>query len=492
MSVSISKIANVIASTIGTGGNALALNAVVVDQDTYTPFTSMLEFTSADDVAAYYGNGSIQHKIAQIYFTGDQIATVLPQSLFFAGYAAANKAGFLRGTSLAGMTIDTLKTITGSLSIIVGGTTYTAASIDLSGVTTFTGAATALTTDLAIGSAATVTWDAEFSCFVVTTVATGAAATINFATGAAAASLGLSFGVVSNGVDADTPSSCGDRFKHQSSNFVDIMFSFEPAASDKLLWGAWSSAQQKWYAVIMQDSDASAIVANNASSFAAQVAALNYEGILPVYGDYLTTAAICSFAGCIDWNRINGRRRVAFTSYPGLATDVTSDPIYDALLSNGYTFYAYYGAKADNNYSMMYNGKMPGSTDRWFDTYLGHIFTDSQLQTSVVEGLRSIGNAPYSERGNTYIRAWCQDPIDQAVNNGTIQPGVALSNAQKATIKGIIGFDVSADLQQKGYYLYIGTASTQTRGNRESPPITLIYTDGGSIQQIDIASIAVL
>ena len=90
------------------------------------------------------------------------------------------------------------------------------------------------------------------------------------------------------------------------------------------------------------------------------------------------------------------------------------------------------------------------------------------------------------------MRSWCQDPIAEALNNGSIRTGVLLSNSQKATIAQQAGLDISSDLQSKGYYLQILPATAQVRGQRKSPPVKLFYMDGGSIQQITLASIAVL
>ena len=89
--------------------------------------------------------------------------------------------------------------------------------------------------------------------------------------------------------------------------------------------------------------------------------------------------------------------------------------------------------------------------------------------------------------------AWAaaQTAINEALNNGSIRIGVTLSDNQKAQIISALGFDISTELQTQGYYLYIGEATAQTRGQRQSPPISLYYMDGGSIQQITVASIVV-
>ena len=99
---------------------------------------------------------------------------------------------------------------------------------------------------------------------------------------------------------------------------------------------------------------------------------------------------------------------------------------------------------------------------------------------------------PYNSRGETFIRSWCQDPINEALNNGTIQIGVQLSESQKATIASQAGLDISTQLQNQGYYLQVLPATAQVRQQRQSPPVKLWYCDGGAIQQITLASIAVL
>lgn len=53
------------------------------------------------------------------------------------------------------------------------------------------------------------------------------------------------------------------------------------------------------------------------------------------------------------------------------------------------------------------------------------------------------------------------------------------------------GTKIDDVLSQAGWYLQVLPASPQVRAARGSPPITLWYTDGGSIQQINIASIDV-
>jgi hypothetical protein len=105
--------------------------------------------------------------------------------------------------------------------------------------------------------------------------------------------------------------------------------------------------------------------------------------------------------------------------------------------------------------------------------------------------LTSVKSLPYNTQGYTLVRSALLDPILAALNFGSIQPGVALTNLQQQEINTAAGANVAGIIQQIGYYLQILPASGPTRAARQSPPVTLWYTDGGSIQQINVASIDV-
>ena len=106
--------------------------------------------------------------------------------------------------------------------------------------------------------------------------------------------------------------------------------------------------------------------------------------------------------------------------------------------------------------------------------------------------LSNIKSLPYNEEGYGLLRAACLDPIKEALNFGTIRAGIPLSEAQAAEINNSAGLKIDRLLSTIGWYLQILPASAQTRGNRTSPPMKLWYTDGGSIQQINLASIDVM
>lgn len=490
--IPISQVVTINPGVIGTGGNPLALNGVFLSSDTKIPIGSLLSFPSADSVADYFGETSALAGLASNYFLSFENSQKKPQSMIFAPWITAATPAWVRGTSLAGVLISTIKAVTGTLAVTINGTEYTAATVDLSDVTTFTEAATKIGTLLGITSVAGVTWDAAFSCFVITTTETGTVATISAVTGTAANGLGLADGTVSQGGEIDTPISAMNRIKDLTQNWATFTVIDSTTTAQKQDFAQWNTQQNKRYAYIPWDDDPQAIVNGSDTCFGALCKQFKYEGVLPVYNAAQYSAFLMGCFASVDWNANNGRITAAFKTQSGLLPAVRTLQTATNLLTNGYTYYGAYSGSGDNTFNFSYNGQAPGSAYLWIDSYINQIFFNSQLQLALITMLLAQRSLPYNADGYTLIRAACSDPINQALLNGTIRRGVSLSESQKAQIVSAIGFDVSTELYTNGYYLYIGDASAQTRGQRQSPPISLYYMDGGSIQQITLQSIVVL
>lgn len=490
--IPVSQLVTINPAVVSAGGNPLSLNTVMLAQSLLVPTSSLLEFSSADDVADYFGSSSTEASLADNYFLGFDNSTKKPGTLYFAGYANVARAAFVRGQSLAGMTLVQLQAISGTLAITIDGAPNSG-TVNLAAATSFTNAATLINTALSLSGGDAVTWDATYSQFVVTSGTTGDASTIAFATGTAAAALGLSAGVISQGADADTPASAMDRIKEQGQNWAAFMTIFEPDLAGKTGFAAWNNSQNNRYNYVVWDSALGYETSNNASVFGSIVETNKYEGVTVFYNTPEVAAMDCGYVGSVDFQAQNGRATPAFKSQSGLAYTVNTSSVANAVLSNNASYYGLYQAPGPNNtYSILYDGRMNGSKFRWQDTYINQIYLNSQLQTGIFVGLMGTNAAPYNSQGDTLVRSWCQDPINEALNNGSIRTGVPLSASQKAQIASQAGLDISAQLEGQGYYLQILPASAQVRQARQSPPIRLWYCDGGAIQQITLASIAVI
>lgn len=505
-SIPISKEVTVIPGVVGTGGNPLSLNSIFLTTSDLAPAYSLLSYSNADDVGAYFGIDSVEYKAAVCYFAGFNNAGKLPGTLYITEYAFSARPAWLRGVALEGKDLTYFQSLSGSLSIVISGTTYQTASLNLSSATSIGGAESTsvvklLATALGFTSVGSpiITWDSTKSQLVITTTQTGNAVTIAFATGTLADPLGLSGGILSQGDDIDTPADAMNDIEDLSNDWATFTTLWEPSDADALAFAAWTQSKMDRYAYIVWDSSLGNYVANNSSTIGAQIASIQYDGVLVVFaetgGQYLA-AAVAGYAAAIDWKALNGRATLKFRQQAGLATYVSRiDTIShaNAVLSNNATYYGTYAAPGlGNSYNIFADGAMNGSRFKWFDTYIGQIYLNSQLALSIFEGLLQVNMAPYNELGNSLIRAWTSDPIAEALNCGIIRQGVTLSNSQIAAINYQIGKDVSKQLQTYGYYLYIGVADAQTRGQRKSPPLKLFYADGGAIQQVTLNSIVVL
>lgn len=490
--IPISQVVTINPGVVGTGGNPLALNAIMQSNNAIAPWGSLQQFSQASDVGAYYGTGSTEYALAQIYFAAFDNSTKKPLTLFVTAYAQSARAAFLMGTSLAGMTLAQLQAVTGSLSVTIDGSVKTYASVNLAAATSFTNAASLLATGLSLAGGQTCTWNATTSKFQITSGTTGTSSTITQGTGTAALSLGLAAGQLSQGAAIDTPAGAMARLAGYSLNWATMFTAFEPVQSDKLLFANWFTGQNDRYAYIMWDSDPNIAVANTATTTGAQLAALATDGTVCVYNTASIAAFVAGCAAATDWNATEGRINYSFRTQAGLATTVSDLTTATAVLSNFYSYYGAYAASGQSNtYNFLYNGQMVGRW-KWFDTYMNQVFLNSQLQLGIINGLMSVNSAPYNELGNTYIRSWCLPAIQQALNNGSIRTGVTLSASQIAQVNAQAGKDISSELFNKGYFLLIGTATSQVRGARQSPPLTFWYCDGGSINQITLPSLAIM
>lgn len=493
MSIPASDIVVVNPGVVGTGGNPLSLNGVMMSQNTLLPTGAVRSFASAASVSAFFGASSSEYALAQIYFLGFDNSTIKPGTLYFAPYVAADRAAWLQSGNLSNMTLTQLQALSGTLIVTVDGTTFTSASISLAAATSFTNAAALITAGFTGVGKPTCTWNAVNSTFTLTSSTVGALSTITYATGTLSAGLlftSATGAILSQGAVANTPSTAMDMVKAQTQNWVDFMTLWEPVLADKEAFAVWTNAQNQRYAYICWDTDAQAIVNGSTTCFGAVAKALAYDGVVPVYNTVNLAAFVLGSVASIDFSRTNGRITTAFKHQSGFVPTVTDQQIAANLLANGYSFYGSY-ATANTGFSFLYNGQMSGKW-LWLDTFVDQVYLNSQFQLALMSLLTSIGSIPYNESGYSLIRAAMIDPINQLLNFGGIRAGITMSASQIAQVNQAAGRDVATTISQQGYYLQILDPGAQVRGNRGTPVINFWFTDGGAVQKITVASIDIL
>lgn len=488
MTIPASDIVVVNPGVISSGGSPLALNGLILSKSAYLPTAAVQSFASAASVSNFFGPTSPEYAMAQVYFQGFDNSTIKPGALLFAPYVDTARAAWLQSGSLSGMTLTQLQALSGVLTITVSGAAKTSSTINLSAASSFSNAATIIQAGFT-APGFTVTWDPVKSAFIFTNTATGAASTITEATGTLSAGLKLTVALgalVSQGAAVDTPSGCMDNVKHLSQNWATFTTVWEPDLTNKPLFAAWASAQNSRFMYVCWDTDTNATVAGNTTCFGYLAKQAQYDGLMIVYSTKELAAFTMSVAASTDFSQTNGRATAAFKTQGGLTVTVSDQQIAANLLANGYSYYGSY-ATANQQFNILYNGQLPGKW-LWFDTFIDQVRMNSDFQSALMNLLMSVKSIPYNEAGYALIRAAMLDPIQSALNFGSIRAGVNLSTSQEAQVNQAAGRIVSTTIEQQGYYLQVVDPGAAVRSVRGTPVINFWFTDGGAVQKITVAS----
>lgn len=480
-SIPATHIAAVYPAVLGAGGNPLGLNTNILDDGAIYP---NYEYTTAETVGAHYGLSSDQYNFATVYFNGYKGASTRPNSLFITKYNGADSEARLIGGSVSSLTLAQLQAVTGTLSVTIDGHVYSG-TVDLSEVGSFSDAAEAIAAVVEVAC----TYNAQIKAFIISSATAGATSTISFASGVAAPLLFLTEdkgAIVDNDTVADTVDTAAARMTSYDSNFATITHigaSFDDDLLKEL--ATWVTQQNSRYHLVTWGIDPLAIVPNSTVAFGAWAKEFT-AGVTPVYGALDKAAFFCSIDASVNYEETNGRTTSAFRSQDGLVPEVTDQATADALVSNGYSYYGAW-ATANDRFLMAGNGMVTGDF-KWIDNYMFQVFLNSQFQLASVIGLQNYKSIPYNSDGIAIRRAVLQDPIDRGVNFGGIRAGVTLTNQQKNIINAEAGFDAASQLFTKGWALSIQLLSPQARANREPFIEKFFYTDGSSLQRIEMTS----
>lgn len=490
---------------------------------------STLYFTQFNpaDVAAYMRSGS---------FLGTPLATLqalsgtvtaaidgrtvtsgninLASATSFSNAAALIQAGlqtvgsiFTGTASLAGTVMTVVTTVSGRLHIgdpvvgtgITGGTTVasfgTYDPLVGTGTVNMSAAMTTESTEtVTVTSTATAAYNAQLGEFVITSPTTGVNSSTAFVAGGTLNTplklTSATGAVLSEGAVAAVPAAFMDNVTNVTQNWVKFMTMFEPVLNTKLAFANWvnTSNEPERFIYVCWDSDVTVLAGPAPNSFGVQTAA--YNGVVAIYDATGVIAAFdCGITGSTDFTETNGRVSYAYRSSPAVTPNVLNLTSFNNLVANGYNCYANV-ATANEQFQWYQPGQISGDWN-FEDSFVNQIYLNSQFQLAYITLMSNIKRFPYNAAGYTLVRETAMDPINEGLNNGTITPGVPLSNQQVQEVNALFGVNAAPQLSQLGWYLQILDASPQVRAARQSPPIKFAYMDGESIQQLDQASINV-
>lgn len=506
MTIPAKKLVDVVPGVLGVGGAALALSGLILTSDISVPIGAVQQFSDATSVSNFFGSASPEASIAAVYFAGFDGATANPGTLLFSQYPTAPVAAYLRGGSLSSMTLAQLQAITaGVMNVTVDGLLKTSSSINLATASSFSDAAAKITTAFTAGPV--VTYDSQRNALVVTSGTTGATSTVTFASGSIATSLNLTQAtgaVTSQGAIATTPAAAMTAIVSKALNWAGFTTVFEPVLADKIAFATWASQQGDRFAYACWDTDPNAVVSGNTASFGAQAAILGLSGSIALSADPAQAAAlgvtmqsivrplaafVLGYMASIDFTRTNGRTTLAYRSQGGIVAGVADTTVADIMKANGYNFYGAY-ATSQQGYTFMQPGQISGRF-KFADSYANEIWMNANFQQSLLAFMAAASSIPYNTDGYSSIETVLQDPVNSALAFGAIRENTTLAGSQIVAVNASAGQKIDTVLATRGWYLSVKDPGATVRAARGSPSITLYYCDGGSIQQMRMASLLV-
>ena len=489
MAIPARQIVDVTPRVINAGVPDLAMSGLLLTKNALCIYPDM-SFSSATAVGAYFGYDSDEYKAALKYFMGYDNAFKRPDTLKFARRIDVDVAGELIGGSAA--KLSDLKAITaGSFSIDVDGTTVNVTGLDLSSVTTQSDVATALQAKI---TGTTVTYNSNLNAFIVVSATTGENSSVSVATGTSADALGLSSAtgaVAQAGMAAMSEDANMTAIARADGNWVSFTTLYSADDDEIIALAEWTNNQKVEYAYFPYTDSQGNTVPSNQNNLPNVLKNADYEGTVLLFGIVDHAVAAMSIWASVDWNRYNGLPTMAFRSQNGLAASVTDETVAENLLSMNVNYYGRYASRVED-FTFFYNGKLVGGDFGFIDAYIGNIWLRNALQNAILNGLQQVARTPYTDAGYNQIRAWCLDPINRGLNNGVIQAGLNLSEAQKAQLYNEIGQDVSEQIYTDGYFLLVEDPGAQARVERETPVCGLWYTYGGAVQKIELPATVIL
>ncbi|WP_438381474.1 DUF3383 family protein [Asaia sp. BMEF1] len=287
----------------------------------------------------------------------------------------------------------------------------------------------------------------------------------------------------------DTPATFMDKMAAASLQWTGFSTAFEPSLTEKQGFATWTGAQNAKYWYVPWDTDATATTQGSTASFGAWLVAQDVTGTSPVYMDPAAAGAFLGWMAALNFDQVNGRQNLAFTSNGQVTPATYSAATAATLLANGYNWYGQFSGRA-GSFNWVYNGSVSGPF-LWADSYINQIWINALLQYADASTLTNFGNVPFNTQGDAIISAGRKSVISQALSYGAIQTGVAISDSQKLAINRFFGVDGAADaIVNQGYYEQPGasTATSANRAARTIPASKFAYADGQSVQMITLLS----
>lgn len=522
MSIPLNNIVKINPGVLDVGNNGNNLFGLMLTKKTGVPAGQTTAFTSANQVGTIFGKDSDEYKLANVYFSGFTNSDRVAEQLYIAPYFSETTPSSLIGGSLQKVTLEQLRSFSDNISVQFNSELLTnIKKIDLSDATSFSDAASILSsaifgdqkTPVSINDTeseseddnknksdpvGSVTYSEATQSMIINSKMPGDHICVS---GTLADQLKLTNGLLCTGSNASNLPTLLDELRQKNLSFCSVFLTWEGSEAEKIELAQWASSTKVDVCVILNDTDKRALdpstinssdTIDENKSFAEKVKNNNYEGVVCVYDNLELCAFIAGYPAAWDLTKTDGRFTAAFRRSSLLTANVYDEQDALTLKTKGYNFYGVW-ASSTSNFTFMYEGRISGQYI-WLDSWFCQVWMRRQFQYYFIMTLLARGQIPYNTDGKGILTTAIKPAIDQYMSFGAIRPGVALADEQIQQLKqaGLNQSQINS-ITTVGYYLKVDMerVSPQTRVNRSSPPINFWYTDGQSVQQINMNSIEI-
>lgn len=499
MAISITKYVDIVSGVGGSGSvRQRDLIGRLFTTNLKVPADSLVEMTTPEAVAAYFGSTSEEYLRALFYFAWISKNITKAPKIQFARWADVAAAPRIFGSKVL-TTLAQFKAITtGTLTMTAGANTINLTGLNFSAATSLADVASTLQTAIrAAGGAqfvtALVAYDALAGAFNFTgTVA--AAAPVSVTTGGVndvAVKLGWGpAAVFSPGVGIQTITEALNLSAGGSTNFGSFLFIPTLTTDQDIEAATWNAARNVEFLFCLRANDSN-MDALGAALLGIAGAALTYAPTAEQYDEMVPMIVLAA----TDYTRRNAVQNYMFQQFPLLTAKVSTNALSDHLDAFRINYIGV-TQTAGQLIAFYQRGVMGGgSTDPTdINTYANEMWFKDAARANILSLLLSVGRVPANVEGRAQVMAVLQDVIDRALFNGVVSVGKPLTTVQKLYITDISGDDLAwYQVQNAGYWLDATVQSyVTTDGRTEWKAVyTLLYSKDDAIRKVEGSDILI-
>jgi hypothetical protein len=503
MAISQSKYISI---TSGVGGAAVVsakeLVARIFSINAKIPSNTVLEFTSLADVGAFFGHSAIEYVFSSKYFGYINNYQNKANKISYFKNDLAGSAPFLYPKKeAAALTAFTSLPSTTTITLNIGGASFTTAALDFTAATTYADIATALQTSIQantaggeLWTAATVVYNSADKVFVFTAGTIGKSIMYYASDPDNASSLASLLGwdlasspLLSDGSDVLTSiNALLDSSYGISNNYGSFAFlSDSELTTDQIASiGAWTA--EKNYSVMYS------VEVGDANYVAVQAAVADFDGVVLTYNKYQPDSSMpfvipMAILASTDYARYNGAVSYDFKQFEGMPVSVDTDTMYNTLNPLKINFY---GAtqQAGAQIAFYQHGRIQGQELNDINVFANEMWLKDRIFTELMNYQLSVSAWYATLQGKAAGDGLILQIVNnEALFNGVIQSGKSLSNIQINFINSITGdYDAWRKVQSDGYN-FSSQIITETIDGVETKTYKylLVYSKGDIIRFVD-------